>query len=152
MQPSLRVQLRSETVSDARGHPKLVHRQDLQRRRWWGWQTIDEETIPDDISIVRGCLSESDGWTSRFAVHGTFGRDGYITSARVRGQMGRRIPSSWSEPGSTARRLAISAIIVSIVLMGILVTDRIVRPRPAVEPEMPVVDVPHEPGAGSHTR
>lgn len=56
-----------------------VHYQKLQRKRWWGWQTIDREEVPNWAIIAKGAYGDTGGWLSKFVVHGTFGRDGIIT-------------------------------------------------------------------------
>ena len=53
----------------------------LQQKRWWGWQTIDHEFVPAHVTISLGCLGDTGGWTSKFRVHGVFGRDGVIHAA-----------------------------------------------------------------------
>lgn len=51
--------------------------QDLQIRRWWGWETLDTEEIPSwewCYNAVGGS-----GWVSKFASFGSWGRDGVVT-------------------------------------------------------------------------
>ena len=50
--------------------------QDLQVKRWWGWQTIDTEEVPLWVRCyapVGGC-----DWRSKFAAFGSWGRDGIL--------------------------------------------------------------------------
>lgn len=54
------------------------HYQDLQIKRWWGWQTIDTEEVPNFVRIYLGALGDSGGWRSRFNDIGTWGRDGLL--------------------------------------------------------------------------
>lgn len=56
-----------------------VYYQDLQRKRWWGWQTIDTEEVPGWVRIYMGAYGDTGGWVSKFAHLGSFGRDGIIT-------------------------------------------------------------------------
>ncbi|AXQ68447.1 hypothetical protein HOT99_gp170 [Caulobacter phage CcrBL10] len=58
---------------------EIVHMQDLQVRRWWGWQTIDEEVVPTHVKISLGAFGDTGGWVSKFTKLGTFGRDGVFT-------------------------------------------------------------------------
>lgn len=59
---------------------ETVDVQKLQIKRWWGWQTIEEEIIPVHVVIAIGCFGEDDsGWKSKFCNYGTFGRNGVFT-------------------------------------------------------------------------
>lgn len=56
--------------------------QDLQRKRWWGWQTIDTEEVPAWVAsydAVGGC-----DWLSKFVDFGSWGRDGIVTPHQVK--------------------------------------------------------------------
>jgi hypothetical protein len=55
-----------------------VRYQLLQEKRWWGWKTIDEERVPDDVLISIGCFGDTGGWVSKFVSHGRFGRNGVV--------------------------------------------------------------------------
>ncbi|AFU86733.1 hypothetical protein D869_gp181 [Caulobacter phage CcrRogue] len=57
----------------------IVHMQVLELKRWFGWQTIDEEVVPDHVKISSGALGDTGGWVSKFTKLGTFGRDGVFT-------------------------------------------------------------------------
>jgi endo-1,4-beta-mannosidase len=52
--------------------------QDLQVKRWWGWQTLDTEEVPGWVNAYNA-VGGASGWTSKFAYLGTWGRDGAIT-------------------------------------------------------------------------
>lgn len=55
--------------------------QKLQVRRWWGWQTVDEEIVPAHVWISIGTTGYDSGeWKSKFAKKYSFGRDGVITN------------------------------------------------------------------------
>jgi len=51
--------------------------QDFQMKRWWGWQTIDTEEVPEYVS----CYHSVGGsvWRSKFTCSGSWGRDGLVT-------------------------------------------------------------------------
>ena len=67
------LRVRAFTASDFSGYQLLQEK----RRRWWGWRTIDREEVPAFARISAGATGDS-GWTSKFAVHGRFGRDGIL--------------------------------------------------------------------------
>jgi hypothetical protein len=60
-----------------------VHYQELQRKRWWGWQTIGREEVPNWAVIYLGAYGDTGGWVSKFASFGSWGRDGVVTPHEV---------------------------------------------------------------------
>ncbi len=40
--------------------------QQLQVKRWWGWQTVDEEIVPEHVLIEIGAMGSSN-WKSKFS-------------------------------------------------------------------------------------
>lgn len=81
MQVPMRVKAYSKKVPAARGYigEDTVHYQDLQVKTPVGWITIDTEEVPDHVRISLGCFGDTGGWTSKFAVFGSWGRDGVVT-------------------------------------------------------------------------
>ena len=53
--------------------------QQLQVKRWWGWQTLDSEEVPQHHLIAVGVYGFDHQWTSKFRQYGSFGRDGVFT-------------------------------------------------------------------------
>lgn len=47
-----------------------VHYQDLQQKRWWGWQTIDREEVPNWVIIYKGAYGDTGGWYLNFWLSG----------------------------------------------------------------------------------
>jgi len=62
----------SYTNEDFSGH------QLLQRRRFWGWQTVDREDVPAHARISAGAFGDTGGWVSKFSEFGVFKRDGAL--------------------------------------------------------------------------
>lgn len=59
--------------------PEEYYYQELQRKRWWGWQVLATEEVPWDIKLSLGCYGDMGReWRSAFARLGPFGRDGII--------------------------------------------------------------------------
>lgn len=82
--PRFRYRVKSYTVMQPEyGYAgRYPHRyQVLQRRRWWGWQTIDREEVPEYVSCYNAVGGS--GWVSKFAKLGSFGRDGVFTPHRM---------------------------------------------------------------------
>jgi len=47
--------------------PSRIHYQNLQEKRWYGWQTIDKEIVPSHVKIAQGCFGDTGGWKSKFS-------------------------------------------------------------------------------------
>lgn len=76
--PLYRVKAWSRLEHQPRGYVgyRRVYYQDLQRKRWWGWRTIDREIVPDWAHTYLCCYGDTGGWASKFSGLGSFGRDG----------------------------------------------------------------------------
>ncbi len=77
MQRHMRVQAFTKKTYRNGEFYEAQHLQRLQVRRWWGWQTVDEEEVPSHVQIAIGCFG-SDPWQSKFRAVGSWGRDGVV--------------------------------------------------------------------------
>lgn len=81
MNAPLRVKAYSKKVPAPRGYvgEETIEYQDLQVKTPVGWITIDTEEVPSHVRISLGCYGDTGGWRSKFAVFGSWGRDGAVT-------------------------------------------------------------------------
>lgn len=86
MSRQLRIHVFTRTVPAERGYIGETKErvQQLQVMGPLGWVLVDEEIVPEAALIAEGATGDC-GWCSKFAVFGSWGRDGKVRFSQAEG-------------------------------------------------------------------